>query len=610
MFYRGRIIAAILVLFSIVTLCGAQTLEPLSVQQVGVGGEIGRRIDVTINNNLLALDADRDFLPPFVERKKSSGYIGLGKLIDAAVRLAAYSRNPDALALKNHLVDFVIQNQTEDGYVGMLAEPQRIKGLWDIHEVGYLVWGLVADYELFNSQRSLDAARKAADYVITRWSQVPEDWSQKTGVATHVAVTGLERAMLALYRATGQHRYLDFVTQTRRLPQWDLPIVIGRRRLIEGHIYAYAARSLAQLELARMTDAPDLPAPAGRMIDFMTGGDGMMITGATGQWEIWTDDQDGRGELGETCATCYQIRVCDALLRKTTDSRFGDLIERMIYNTLFAAQSPDGRKLRYFAPTQGPRVYFDGDTYCCPCNYRRIVSELPTFVYYRSDDPAALAVNLYTESTATLPVAEVPVTVKQTTDYPSSGRVKIQVDPEKPVAFVMRLRIPLWADGVKVLVNEAPIDGPIMPGRFLPIKRQWRAGDVIAIDMAMPWRLVKGRQRQAGRAAVMRGPMVFCLNPSQHPNLNKQDGADLERLLIDPSSLKLVADDSVRPGGMGCRVGMWRSSFGLGGKPDYELTLSEFADPGGRATYFRLREPGMAVDDGLLTTPMLTPRRQ
>ena len=610
MFYRGRIIAAIFVLFLIVTLCGAQTLEPLSVQQVGVGGEIGRRIDVTINNNLLALDADRDFLPPFVERKKSSGYIGLGKLIDAAVRLAAYSRNPDALALKNHLIDFVIQNQTEDGYVGMLAEPQRIKGLWDIHEVGYLVWGLVADYELFNSQRSLDAASKAADYVITRWSQVPEDWGQKTGVATHVAVTGLERAMLALYRATGQRRYIDFVTQTRRLPQWDLPIVIGRRRLIEGHIYAYAARSLAQLELARMADAPELPAPACRMIDFMTGGDGMMITGATGQWEIWTDDQDGRGELGETCATCYQIRVCDALLRKTAASRFGDLIERMIYNTLFAAQSPDGRKLRYFAPTQGPRVYFDGDTYCCPCNYRRIISELPAFVYYRSDDPAALAVNLYTESTATLPVAEVPVKVKQTTDYPSSGRVRIQVDSEKPVIFVMRLRIPLWAEDVKVLVNETPIDGPITPGRFLPIKRQWRAGDVVAIDMAMPWRLVNGRQRQAGRAAVMRGPMVFCLNPAQHPDLNKQDGADLERLLIDPSSLKLVADDSVRPGGMGCRVGMWRSSFGLGGKADYELTLSEFADPGGRATYFRLREPGMAVDDGLLTTPMLTPRRR
>ena len=111
--------------------------------------------------------------------------------------------------------------------------------------------------------------------------------------------------------------------------------------------------------------------------------DGLHITGGTGQCEIWTDDQDGRGDLGETCATAYQLRVYESLLRLRGEARMGDLIERTVFNTLFAAQSPDGRRLRYFAPTEGPRAYWTTDTYCCPCNYRRIVAELPGMVFLR-----------------------------------------------------------------------------------------------------------------------------------------------------------------------------------------------------------------------------------
>ncbi len=69
-------------------------------------------------------------------------------------------------------------------------------------------------------------------------------------------------------------------------------------------------------------------------------------------------------------------------------------MDRTIYNTLFAAQSPDGRRLRYYSPVEGPRVYFEGDTYCCPCNYRRIVAELPQMVYYQQEN--GVTVNLYT----------------------------------------------------------------------------------------------------------------------------------------------------------------------------------------------------------------------
>jgi DUF1680 family protein len=45
-------------------------------------------------------------------------------------------------------------------------------------------------------------------------------------------------------------------------------------------------------------------------------------------------------------------------------------MERTIYNALFAAQDPKGRKIRYFTPFTGPRAYFDLDGFCCPGNFR------------------------------------------------------------------------------------------------------------------------------------------------------------------------------------------------------------------------------------------------
>ncbi len=577
----------------------ADELTPLDIRQVKVSGEIGRRIDVTVHNNLLVLNADKDFLLPLTEKKARDGYIGLGKLIDSAARLAAYTGDARVLALKKHLVDKTIAAQEADGYIGIFAPEHRVSGMWDIHEVGYLIWGLLNDHQRYGEKRALEAAQKLADYLLANWSRLPPDWGKKGDVAANVAVTGLERTMLALHHATGEKRYLDFCLAQRALADWNLPIVIGRRPLIEGHIYAYMARCLAQLELYRIQPDDRLLAQTNRAMDFMTRRNGLAITGGAGQWEIWTDDQDGRGELAETCATAYQLRVYDSLLRLKPSPQYGDLMERTIFNTLFAAQSPDGRKLRYFAPTEGPRVYFDGDTYCCPCNYRRIIAELPGMIYYVGQ--GGVTVNLYTASQAKLDLKPgVTLSLKQETDYPNSGRVSLKLDPSQPATFTLRLRIPAWATQAQVSINGKAIEPPIAAGSFLKIDREWKSGDAVTLDLPMDFRLVRGRQRQAGRVAVMRGPQVFCLDPAQNSALAKQDAADLNRLTIDPASLTLVASDAVRPGGIACKAKFWKSGFGLSAKSDYDLTLTEFPDPAGKATYFRLRDPAAGVDDELL----------
>ena len=223
-------------------------------------------------------------------------------------------------------------------------------------------------------------------------------------------------------------------------------------------------------------------------------------------------------------------------------------------------------------------------------------------VFFRAND--GVAVNLFTKAQAKLSVGKnVPFSIRQETDYPNSGRIRLQLDPVRPVKFPLQLRIPAWARGASVAVNGKTTKGDVKPGTFFKLTREWKSGDQVTLDLPMPWRLVKGRQRQAGRVAVMRGPQVFCLNPTQHADLAKLDGTGLDYLTLDPASLAdPVKSDVVRSGGVGCRVHVWKTGVNFAPATDFELTLTEFPDPDGKMTYFRLRDFSPAVDDELFSS--------
>ena len=110
-------------------------MKPIDVRHVKVGGEIGRRIDITTRNNVLMIDIDEDFLSPFRDRSREEGYIGLGKLIDSVVRLAAYMDDDEVLSCKDRIVKEVIHTQEPDGYIGIMRPENRVGSLWDLHEM-------------------------------------------------------------------------------------------------------------------------------------------------------------------------------------------------------------------------------------------------------------------------------------------------------------------------------------------------------------------------------------------------------------------------------------------------------------------------------------------
>ena len=550
-------------------------LRPLDLPQVEVGGELGRRIKITVDNSLLNLDVDGHFLKPFVEKKTRKGnYQGSGLLIDATVRFAAHTRDERLLKLKRHLVSKLIAAQTADGYLGEFAPAQRIWVWIDIQELAYLMNGLLSDYQLFQEKGSLAAARKQADYILAHWDEKPKDWPGKFGTL-HMVTTGLDRAMMQLFEATGDARYRDFCIKELGVTAWNDGITLGRWGKYDGHVYGYLARCLAQLDWYRHEPKESLLVPTRRAVDFMLQGDGMVITGICGDWECWHNSQAGTVNLAETCSTTYVLKLMDSLLRLHGDSLPGDVMERTIFNGLFGAQSPEGRRIRYFTSFEGRRRYWTGfadfgrrstieqersptpaqlaagDTFCCPNNYRRAISDLPAMIYYRTSE--GVAVNLYSESSATVELREgVKVSIKQETDYPNTGNVKLHLKPSKPCEFALQLRIPRWCSKAEILVNGKRVKGPIPSGAFFTLRETWKSGDQVELRMPMPLRFVQGRKAQAGRVAILRGPVIFGLNPARHKDLQ---GVDLRLLTIDPSSLEgPFPDSTVRPNGLACKI--------------------------------------------------------
>lgn len=584
---------------------GAMT--PIGLGDIKIGGEIGRRLDITVNNNLLALDTENAFLVPFRQRNQESGYIGLGKLIDATVRFAAYTRDERVLALKSRLVAEAIKTQEPDGYIGILIPASRLWGVYDIHEMSYLVLGLTNDYRYFGEQASLTAARKLADFIIARWSAEPSRIPGPTGKRANMygVTTGLDGALLTLFEQTKDQRYLDFCTKFEqyKLPEWNSTIKMDEpdkpyNMDDERHAYIFMALCVAQLQLYKLQPDPRLLEQTHQALDFLTRQDGLLISGSCSLQEAWHDSQMGSGNVSESCATAYLIRLMDREIRITGDSQFGNTMERTVYNALFAAESPDGRTLRYFCPLEGNRAYFDRDTFCCPNNFRRIMAELPAMICYRSND--GVAINLYTQSTAKVDLGGGrSVTIRQETDYPTSGLVKIVITPSEQMEFPLQLRIPGWCPKATLTINgETPLE--VSPGeKSHEIRRAWKAADSVTLDMPMPWRFVRGRKSQEGRAALLRGPVVYCIGTANNAGLLDKYPKPGD-LILDPASLGApVADVSVRPGGMKVLAKGWPPESAAKDAAPLDVVLTEFVDPSGVTTYFRLSDSTPAVDDEL-----------
>jgi DUF1680 family protein len=590
-----------------------------------LGGEIDRRIRNLVYQNYMVVDLDGKWLHHFRHRtdrgERSHVYYGIGKVFDAGSLFAEYTGDPQVAARTQYIIDELVKSRAADGYLGFWnVEPENRQDHinWILHEQEYINLALVRNYRCTGNPQSLAQAKIMADYILKTFP-TPQNPCYDAG---QICTAGLPEGMLELYRVTGDKRYFDFAAdvphgnnrgevQLASLRTWEQDFSRPPR-----HVYVMLARCYAQTELYRLTGEENLLHMSELMRNELLkkGEGGMLVTGSCSDGEQFTYNQNGRGAIGESCVTAYVLRWIDSLMRLDGDMRHGDLLERTIYNALLAANSPDGRWIRYFTPFTGDRQYDTRDYFCCCGNYRRAVAELPQKVYYRTPE-GGIALNLFANSKKAFDVHGQIVTILQETAYPNDGDVKLTFSTpspssnQDPVAFAFQFRTPRWCEKITLRVNdEAPvtIDPLAQKKGCYVLNRTWKDGDVVNISMPMAWRFLRGRAVQDGRVVLLRGPIVYCIGKDQNAELLVKC-PEPRNLVIDPASLaEPVQDDSIRPNGLKAVASAWLNQDCTGER--VAVTLTEFVDPSGQDVYFRVPDladtsPVRLADDEIVSWP-------
>ena len=470
-------------------------LEKFAPGCVTVGGEIGHRMELTIDKMLHHTDIENTFAKHFRVRKEKPdepwGFAGYGMFLDALVKATANGiGGEEAKQVKTRLLEGLAAAQTPDGRITMYLNKA---GFWDNHEGAYMIQALCLDHRVFGCRRSLETAVRLADSLIRDKACV---------------TLGSETAFILLAQETGDAKYVHWLETTgiirKSLDEYDRHLHVNGIQ----HVYTWLARSLGQMQYAdfmnlKGADRESLGAGAFAAFRRLRGPE-LSITGSCSgvvQWgELWDSTQAGLGKWGETCATAYLMRLAAKMPEWDPKTHYGDVFERALYNAFFSAQSGDGLKYRYFTPFEEKAEWFDRDTYCCPNNFKREMFEIPEAVFYRTDD--GLAVNLYTP--AALKTADVSATME--TAYPDDGKVSLNVTMAKKAVY---LRIPAWCE--KASVTFGSDVQSVAGGDWAVVRGDFSKGARIELDLPMPIRLVRGARAQEGKVAVMRGPCVYAL---------------------------------------------------------------------------------------------------
>jgi hypothetical protein len=150
-------------------------------------------------------------------------------------------------------------------------------------------------------------------------------------------------------------------------------------------------------------------------------------------------------------------------------------------------------------------------------NVSRLVASVAGYAISTREDGVAFHLYGGFETTATL--AGVKVSLREASDYPWSGEVRIDIDPETPAAFDLKLRIPGWAKGATAAVNGEPVKLAPVNG-YATIHRVWRTGDAVTLDLKMPAERLYAHPNvgmDVGRAALRRGPLIYCVEEADNP---------------------------------------------------------------------------------------------
>ncbi|HLE27060.1 MAG TPA: beta-L-arabinofuranosidase domain-containing protein, partial [Anaerolineales bacterium] len=223
----------------------------------------------------------------------------------------------------------------------------------------------------------------------------------------------------------------------------------------------------------------------------------------------------------ETCAAVGMVFWNHRMSQLTGDGKYADVMERALYNGAISGVSLDGRRFFYENPLASRGAHHRQDWFdcaCCPPNIARLIASVGGYFY--STDADGVWVHLYASGEARMAVGEAEITARQTTNYPWEGRVEITLHPDRPRVFALNLRIPGWCEAFTVSINGAPASNSTTRQGYARLAREWRAGDIVTLSLAMPAQWVRAKpavRQMLGRVAIQRGPIVYCLESADNP---------------------------------------------------------------------------------------------
>jgi DUF1680 family protein len=505
----------------------------------------------------------------------------VGKWIEAASYSLAAHPDPELLQTVENAVQGILKGQKADGYLyaNPMAPDQRWTNLQELHEhydVGHTIEGAVAYYETTGRREFLDALCRCADLLDRNFG--PEE-GKKRGYDGHPEV---ELALVKLYRATGERRYLNlakfFVDERGRKPNYfdqekeeakkqNRPLKgwISDYRYVQAHqpvreqkdAVGHAVRAMylysGMADVAVETGDRGLLAACKRLWKSATHRQMYVIggVGSTSHGEAFTFDYDLPNETAyaETCANIALVFFAHRMLQIEADSEYADVMERALYNGVLSGISLDGKRFFYAnhltvcprasksasGHVAGTRQEWFGCA-CCPPNIARLLTGLGQYVCSTARD--GVYVHLYVGGDSEFTIRGKRVSLKQETEYPWKEQVGITVEPESPFRFTVALRIPGWCRGAKLSVNGKPLAVASATRKgYACIRRVWQKGDRIELTLPMPVERIEANpevRMDCGKLALQRGPVVYCLEEADN-------GPHLADIFL-PRSSRLTAE--------------------------------------------------------------------
>ena len=477
----------------------------------------------------------------------------LYKVIEGAAYSLKIHPDPELEKYVDGVIEKIAAAQWEDGYLyTFYSLPQRqpekrwtdVQHKHELYCAGHFFEGAVAYYQATGKRKILDVAIRLADYIDSVFGP-----GKRHDVSGHEEI---EIGLVKLYRVTGDKKYLKlakfFLDERGQSERREIygeycqdhkPVV--EQDAAVGHAVRAGYLYSGMADVAALTgDTGYVEALERIWWDVVS--KKLYITGGVGArrgGESFGEDYElpNKTAYCETCAAIANAMWNHRMFLLGGDAKYIDVLERVIYNGFLSGISLSGDEFFYPNPLASDGKYQRSPWFgcaCCPSNIVRFMPSLPGYAYAQQGD--VLYVNLFIGGSATVKMADNTVRLEQETRYPWDGAVEITVEPKRSGEFTICVRIPGWArnepvpsdlyrflnessEKVTLEVNGESVDLNIDKG-FARISRRWEKGDVIELNLPMPIRRVVSHPNvkdNAGRTAIQRGPVVYCLEGVDNP---------------------------------------------------------------------------------------------